>query len=450
MLTIVRAVAVSFTFPTLMGCSRSPRRDSAPGCPRLKAVSQCGRLADVPVATQFVTTSCLGATRRVASAVVFCRGWRVPLCLFALTLALNAQAATNHVPARVLVLHSFGREFEPDETVAEAFMAELVRLCSRPVEFLQASPGRSQFGAGETDAPLLEYLAARSGPQEPDLLVPIGAPALAFVCRNRAELYPDTPVLSLMTEASHFSEAPVGAPVVSVGCDINVPRLMDNILQLLPETRLVCVAIGAGPMERAWEAEMRNAWKPFEERLQIDWMGGLSVEQMQERVSGLPPRSVVIVAPVFRDVAGKAYEREQALMELYRTSNAPIFGYSEAQLGLGIVGGPLLPLRQTGGVGPVDGFKAAPNSVNGHFKELPMDRLLNSFVIDSGHRWLEVSAHGSLARVDLAVVGVGDIGGVAWKILTPGIAVFVGSAEQILSRNLGSNHDVSPFKSWVT
>ena len=54
---------------------------------------------------------------------------------------------------------------------------------------------------------------------------------------------------------------------------------------------------------------------------------------------------------VIRDAAGHAYEGEAALQQLHPSANAPIFGYSEAQLGLGIVGGPLLPLRQTGRVG---------------------------------------------------------------------------------------------------
>jgi PAS domain S-box-containing protein len=269
--------------------------------------------------------------------------------LCGLLLQLNAAAANDAPPAEVLIIHSYDRDFAPDDTVDEVFQAELTRLSyPRPVEYLHVYPGRAEFESSDRDEAILAYLRATCGPRGPDLIVAIGAAAQAFVVRQEAILYPNIPVLNLAAETRRDSTLRYRDRTVSVSYGIDLSQLVENVLQLLPDTKHVFVAMGAGSLERFWEPVFREVWKPFEPRLQFEWMSDLSLEQMKVRVAALPPDSVVLAMLMLRDATGQASPGERALEALYRTANTPIFGYSEAQLGRGIVGGSLLALTETG------------------------------------------------------------------------------------------------------
>src|SRR6188508_1010466 len=107
--------------------------------------------------------------------------------------ALTLSAA--EVPRRVLLIHSFGRDFAPFNDVADRFRTELARRSPQPVEFLEASLEMARFDGVERDGPLLDFLAAIFKDHSPDLIVPAGAPAALFCQRHRSELFPHVPLM---------------------------------------------------------------------------------------------------------------------------------------------------------------------------------------------------------------------------------------------------------------
>ncbi len=279
-----------------------------------------------------------------------CFGRRTGFAFLVLLFVFRPSHATEG-PQRVLILHSFGRDFAPFNEVAQQFRTELALRSPEPVEFVDASLALARFDDLERDAPLLNFISAIYAVEPPDLLVPVGGPALQFCLRNRAVLFPQTPVLVLCVDQRRLADLPPDEKIVSVSIDVDLPVLMKNMFDLLPETRHVYVAMGAAPLEQFWEAEMRREWKGFTDRAEFHWWSALSVEQMKQHAAGLPPSSVIFSGIVARDAAGVPYEQERALAELHAVANAPIFGYAKEQLGLGIVGGPVLGLRQAGTVG---------------------------------------------------------------------------------------------------
>lgn len=108
-------------------------------------------------------------------------------------LAVPATAAG--MPRRVLIIHSFGRDFAPFHEVASEFRTQLARQSPEPVEFLEGSLEMAPLDGAERDQPLFAFLLAVFSGAQPDLIVPIGGPAALFLGRHRDALFPGSPIL---------------------------------------------------------------------------------------------------------------------------------------------------------------------------------------------------------------------------------------------------------------
>src|SRR5688572_27901770 len=87
--------------------------------------------------------------------------------LFGMALSwLNAEAAG---PRRVLLLHSFGREFESSIVFSETFRSELIRQSPEALDFFDVAVSSAGFEASE-EAPFVEYLKALFAGHRVDLM----------------------------------------------------------------------------------------------------------------------------------------------------------------------------------------------------------------------------------------------------------------------------------------
>jgi PAS domain S-box-containing protein len=254
---------------------------------------------------------------------------------------LNAEGAE---PRRVLLLHSFGRDFEPFITFSETFRSELSRQSPEPLDFFDVALGSARF-EGAQEAPFVDYLRALFAGHRVDLIVPMGGPACRFAQRYRARLFPDTPMLVTCVEERMFQRSMLTTndAVLSVRHD---PKLMvEAILRLLPATTNVAVVFGNSPLENFWSGEFKRAVQSIMPPVGSESFSELSFTQMKARAATLAPRSVMIYGQLLVDADGVPQTRD-ALQSLHAVANAPVFGIHEFQLGRGIVGGPLIPVRE--------------------------------------------------------------------------------------------------------
>jgi PAS domain S-box-containing protein len=247
---------------------------------------------------------------------------------------------------RVLILHSFGRNFAPFTAVSSTFRAELARQSAAPIEFLEASLEATMFAEAGSEAPLVEYLRALFTKRAADLVVPIGAPAMFFLQRHSDILFRGVPMLVVAADKRRVNDLNLGANATAFGISLDLPGIVDNILRILPKTTNVEVVTGNSPFERFWQMEFQRDSQRLNYRVHFDWLNELSFEEIERRLSRLPPNSAIVYFLMVVDAAGVPYEQERALDVLRRNSNAPIFGIFDHQLGRGIVGGPLSPYQE--------------------------------------------------------------------------------------------------------
>jgi signal transduction histidine kinase len=263
---------------------------------------------------------------------------------FALIFTANAPAAE---PKRVLLVQSFGSAATPFTARLVAFETELIAKMGERVDLDEVSLDMARYADRDIQEAIVNYLQKREAKWQPDLVVPIGSSATIFVANYRDRLFPETPILYVVDRRL----LPPGAlekNAAYVGQEIDLPRSLEDMLQVAPATKNIAVIVGATPLEHYWQEAFQKAAEPLAGRINFTYYSDLSFDQMEERVSTLPPDSYIFFLVLVRDAAGVTLNADGALQRLHAVAHAPINSIFEHQLGLGIVGG---RLYQSEGVG---------------------------------------------------------------------------------------------------
>jgi signal transduction histidine kinase len=270
---------------------------------------------------------------------------RLLLSVVVLLLCMTGEAFSE--PKRVLLLHSFGRDFAPWNEYARIIREELERQSKEPIDIFEASLATARFPDGE-EGPFIDYLPALFAKKQLSLVIPLGAPAASFFQRHRNELFPSTPALFTAVDQRRIPRISITENDVVVATNNDFPSTIENILRVLPGTANVAVVIGDSPIEKYWLEQIRAEFRRFEGRMSFTWLNELSFEEMLKRAAILPPRSAIFFGLLSVDAAGVAHEEGEAMARLHAVANAPIFSYNDVFFGDGIVGGPLIIVADVG------------------------------------------------------------------------------------------------------
>ncbi|RXH15264.1 sensor histidine kinase [Bradyrhizobium guangzhouense] len=258
-----------------------------------------------------------------------------------------AQRSARGEPKRVLILHSFGREFRPWSEYARSIKAGLEQRSSWPLDIQEHTLLSARFNNPGPEAPFVEYLASLYQGAPPDIVISIGAPAARFAQRYRAKLFPDTPMVLTVVEERLVDRSDLTDNDVVVSARLDFMAVFDNILRVLPDTKAVAIVIGASPLEKFWIDALKRDLIPLGNRLELVWLSDLSFQEILERAAKLPPHTVLFWGLMSVDAAGVMYEGDLALRSLRAVANAPIFSYQDPFFGGGTVGGPMQLTAET-------------------------------------------------------------------------------------------------------
>ena len=271
-----------------------------------------------------------------------------------LTASLFCPAGFAAESKRVMLLHSFGRDFKPWSEYAKAIRMELDRQSPWPLDITENSLVTARFSDEDPEGPFVDYLRALFAKRRLDLIVSIGAPAANFVQRHRQRLFAGTPMVLMAVDERRVQYSNLTANDTAVAVRINYLSVFENILQVLPDTKDVVVVVGTSPIEKFWKEAIAKEVEPLANRIKLSWTDELSFESLLKQASTLPPHTAIFWELMIVDAVGVVHEGDVPLTRLHAVANAPIFSYDESFFGSAIVGGPLLLVadssRQTAAV----------------------------------------------------------------------------------------------------
>jgi len=300
------------------------------------------------------------------------RATTIPLARVLWLLVLFIPVAQAAEPKRVLIIHSFGRDFAPYNVVATTLRTDLTQLMRESVALHEASLDMERAGTPENERLFVDYLVRRNHGTPPDLVIAIANPAMLFCLRYRNELFPGRPLLVTGLDRRRLETTKLPATDRAVTVTLDFPAMARTVLELLPDTDTIALVLGRSQLEQFWGQAIERELAPFNDRLRVLSPDNLNLDQMRQRVAALPPRSAVLYYMFAVGKDGALHEDERALPAIREASNAPVYGMFNDQLGRGIVGGPLVDSRSMGGLTATLAARMLTGQPTGDSVEVPV------------------------------------------------------------------------------
>jgi signal transduction histidine kinase len=262
-----------------------------------------------------------------------------------LTLAAISGAAEPPV-RQVLVLQSFDRGNLVLDHFTTNFRVDLDQRVGGPVNYVQLTVGATGF-VGAPEQSVVDFIRSTFADRpKPDLIVAVAGPAAIFARKHRQQLFPETPLLFGSVDQRYLGDAPLGENETAVTVLNDFPGIVEDILQVRPQTRQVFMVIGSGAIGKFWRPRLEEQFRRFHDRLTFVWSSDLSLPEILRRCSTLPANSAIYYFTFGNDASGAAYADERVVADLHATANVPLFAAHTVYLGSGIVGGKLLDIDE--------------------------------------------------------------------------------------------------------
>jgi PAS domain S-box-containing protein len=248
---------------------------------------------------------------------------------------------------RILILFNNDSYTATQTDIDRALRSTLKNGSSVPVETYSEYVGNTRAGTGY-EKEFVALLQRKYQGKKFDVIISVGQFPLSTLLRNRAELFPDTPIVSVAIDQRAVADLYPAPCVTGVWGEINFRPNLDLALALHPRTKHVAVIQGVSDTDKAWADRAKEDFREYGSSLEFSDLTGLTVPEMRSALAGLPPDTIVFFISNVRDKAGNTYESPEYLRQVSDASAAPIYGTTDGQLGNGIVGGKLLSFEALG------------------------------------------------------------------------------------------------------
>ena len=190
-------------------------------------------------------------------------------------LALAAASAAAEPPVRqVLVLQSFNRGNLILDHFTGNFRVDLDQHIGGPVNYVQVSVGPTGF-VGAPEQAVVDFIRSTyADGAKPELIVTLAGPAAVFARKYRQQLFPETPLLFGSVDQRYLGDAPLSENETAVAVLNDFAGLVEDILQVRPQTKRVFMVVGSGAIAKFWRHRLEELFSRFRGRLTFDWSDG--------------------------------------------------------------------------------------------------------------------------------------------------------------------------------
>ena len=255
-----------------------------------------------------------------------------------LWLAIGASAHAE-IPRRILILHG-ANTLIPGDVIVERMMREIVAAAGpQPIDFDAESFDPPSLANPNYESALARFLRQKYRDRKFDIVMTVQTPALDFVLKHRTQLWPDSAVVFLGAAESAVRQRSLGRRVTGVVGRSDFAGTLRLAFRLQPNAGHVVVVSGVTETDQAWIPLVQSALRPYEEKVKVTYLTHHSLPEILKTVSTLPRDTVVLYTSMFQDAEGKTTIPRDVMAQLANVSAAPVYGFDENFIGLGIVGG---------------------------------------------------------------------------------------------------------------
>ncbi|MFH0879372.1 MAG: ABC transporter substrate binding protein, partial [Lentisphaerota bacterium] len=259
-------------------------------------------------------------------------------CLFAFTPHVTSADTIQTNTKHILILNSYNPGYKWSDNILEGIRSVLDRETNTEIyiEYMDTK----RHDAPEYYTLLQNLYEVRYSDTRFEVIIATDDPALDFLLAHRAALFPETPVV--FCGANQFDPARIRDQqnITGVSEAFDFKGTVDLAIGLHPGLRnvvLVADATRTAQINMEWARPMA---RQYTNQVQFIYLQNLTSEEMQSRLAGLDPRSVILVMSFFRDKTGKNYSLEEGVAFIVSAnSQIPVYSFWDSFIQNGVLGG---------------------------------------------------------------------------------------------------------------
>ncbi len=149
------------------------------------------------------------------------------------------------------------------------------------------------------------------------MIVPVGALALEFVMRLRADLWSAVPVAFAAVDAESLADLSLPANVTGNVVNLTLHDAVNAAKAMVPNLKRLAI-VGDRSERQTLRRHFAQELPQVATTLEIIDLTGLPMTEIRQRVTALPPDSAILYLGIYVDGAGKSYTPRDALVPVAR------------------------------------------------------------------------------------------------------------------------------------
>jgi PAS domain S-box-containing protein len=274
--------------------------------------------------------------------------WRL---LSLILLFFVPQVAAQQPTRRVLILTGSDPNHPGFSVVTREIRATLRARSTARIELLYElqqgllDPAESNDG----DERLIGYLKQKYDKQHIDLILVMAAGRFRVLCEKDPSLFRDIPkVFYDFDTEREITNRNLGPNITGVWAGLDLHKTMELAFTLNPDIRNVVVISGVTGQDKNVRERAQNEFRTFERKAEFTYLVGDTIEELRTKLAALDKHAAVMLISFSADRYGNRYSGPETIALISPVTKAPIYGYADTQMGLGITGGNLLDFEGTG------------------------------------------------------------------------------------------------------
>ena len=161
-------------------------------------------------------------------------------------------------------------------------------------------------------------------------------PALSYALEHRQELFPDTPILAVVTRPRTFAS---DANIAQVTAGDHFLDTANLALKLHPNTRRIAVVDGSLQSNDDVQTEIARQLDQLSPQVGVEYWRNLALVNLIERVKALPDNSVILYVRQTVKTSTQPITQSESLEQVLDAAKVPVYVGAESLVGRGVVGG---------------------------------------------------------------------------------------------------------------
>ena len=247
----------------------------------------------------------------------------------------SAPSAQPRSHRTVLAVYWSSEDYPSNPVVDAAIRRALVSHAEVPVDYFAEYLESDRFPEEEATLAFRDYIRGKYRGRRIDVVLAITDPALQFVLRHRAELFPDAPIVVATSSAPEAYRSEAG--LTGVAWRTADAETLELALKLHPSTERVFVVAQA--LTGGYLAGVQAVLAKFANRVELTFISERSVPRLIAAVRALPARSVILFIRYSQEDPGDVMFPNEVVRVVAEASSVPVYVSTDSHVGTGAVGG---------------------------------------------------------------------------------------------------------------